>query len=197
MESTKKPVSKWYRRVFFSLILCILGIGGYFLWRYLEQPALGTVRSGKLPVASGSFEGKNEVKRYFGKYIEFSYSAGYEVKRHETPVKDPVYERIFLSAGDYEGKKIAVTIEERPLGDFESSPSVKMRLDKPIEYKKSSFAESGFEGYSFLKESSVFEADAFFFAEGKLVSVAVTSPLSADGLQEELLELLKGIKIKK
>ncbi|MBP6929372.1 MAG: hypothetical protein KBB77_00370 [Candidatus Moranbacteria bacterium] len=180
-----------------SLILCILGIGGYFLWHYLEQPALGTVRSGKLPVATGSFDRKNEVKRYFGKYIEFSYGAGYEVKRHETPVKDPVYERIFLSAGDYEGKKIAVTIEERPLGDFESSPSVKMRLDKPTEYKKSSFAESGFEGYFFLKESSVFETDAFFFAEGKLVSVAITSPLGADGLQEELLAFLKEIKITK
>lgn len=197
MESPKKSVSKWYRRVFLSLILCILGIGGYFLWYYLEQPALGTVRSGKLPVASGSFDRKNEVKRYFGKYIEFSYSAGYEVKRHETPVKDPVYERIFLSAGDYEGKKIAVTIEERPLGDFESSPSVKMRLDKPTEYKKISFAESGFEGYFFLKESSVFEIDAFFFAEGKLVSVAITSPLGADGLQEELLAFLKEIKITK
>lgn len=197
MESSKKSVSKWYRRVFLSLILCILGIGGYFLWRYLQQPALGTVRSGKLSVASGSFDRKNEVKRYFGKYIEFSYGAGYEVKRHETPVKDPVYERIFLSAGDYEGKKIAVTIEERPLGDFESSPSVKMRLDKPTEYKKSSFSESGFEGYFFLKESSVFETDAFFFAEGKLVSVAITSPLGADGLREELMQFLKEIKMKK
>lgn len=197
MESSKKPLSKWYRRVFFGLILCILGIGGYFLWYYLEQPALGTVRSGKLPAVSESFDGKSEVKRYFGKYIEFSYSAGYEVKRHETPVKDPVYERIFLSAGDYEGKKIAVTIEERPLGDFESSPSVKMRLDKPIEYKKSSFTESGFEGYFFLKESSVFEVDAFFFAEGKLVSVAITSPLRVDGLREELMQFLKEVKIKK
>lgn len=196
MEYSKKPISKWRWRVFFGLVLCSLVGGGYFLWYFIQQPVRGTIYTGTLSTPQFP-DGENEIELYSGKYIEFSHGAEYDVKRHELPVKNPVYESVFLSVGDYEGQKIAVTIEERPLGDFESSPSVKMRLNEPKDYKKSVLRESGFEGYFFAKESPVFERDAFFFAEGKLVGIAITSPLTADGLQDELTTLLKGIKIKK
>ncbi len=137
------------------------------------------------------------MKHYSGQYANFSYPGAYVEKRHDLPENNPVKETIFLSAVDFEGRKIAITVEERPEKDFEASPSFQMRMNKPKEYEKSPLSDAGLRGFFFMKKTAVYEQDAFFFAKGFLVSVAVVSPTTADGLRDELLGILKSFVVKK
>ncbi len=72
-----------------------------------------------------------------------------------------------------------------------------MRLNKPKEYKKEVFLMNEWNGFIFTKDSQVFEQSIFFFANEYLLSFASTSPLSLQGLQEELEVMLGSLDIKK
>lgn len=197
LQKPKKTEKSKRSRNYALFLFFLLVVGGiFYLWRLLGGPAEGVIRLGELPAKQEAFATANEVVRYTGKYVDFSYPGFYVEKRHDLPKSGPVREVVFLSAADFEGRKIAVTVEERSDMVFESSPSFKMRLNQPKEYEKSMLTDSGFQGFLFAKTTPVYEQDAFFFEKGLLVSLAVTSPTTSQGLRDELLKVLKSVIIK-
>lgn len=190
-SSRKRPRFWIFLLIGMSLFFGIVSI----IWFFLQQPAIGEVRVSKqAPIEDR--DTSNKQKQYQGKYLTFSYPGVYAEKAHEVPVSEPGKESVFLSAADFEGKKIAITVEEREKGNFEASPSFQMRVNKPKEYDKESFSENGFEGFVFAKNSQVFEQTVFFFDEGLFISISVTSPIKIEGLREELMDILKSVNIK-
>lgn len=197
IPASKKFSLKRHRGVVLFLLTAVIILGGFYcFWRFLERPALGTIHPGIVPKVPESFAASNEVKRYVGKYVDFSYAAVYAEKRHEIPESGPVKESIFLSVSDFEGRKIAVTIEDRGSVDFEASPSFYMRLNKPKEYGKEAFSENGFRGFFFAKKMAVFEQDVFFFDKGLLITLAVSSPTTMDGLRDDAMSVFQSMKVK-
>lgn len=180
--------------VLFLLVIAFFLALGYLLWHFLNRPAIGTIHPGKLSQVDG-FDRNKEKKRYDGKYVDFSYPAVYDEKRHEIFVNGPVKESVFLSADENNGRKIAVLAEKRETRDFEVSPSVQMRLNEPKKYVKKEFVEENFRGIIFVKDSQVFEQTAFFFHDGLLVSVSVTSAVTMEGLEEQLMDIVRSIKV--
>lgn len=180
--------------VLFLLVIVFFLALGYLLWRFLNRPAIGTIYPGKFSQVDG-FDRNKEKKRYDGKYVDFSYPAVYDEKRHEIFVDGPVKESVFLSADESNGRKIAVMVERRETRDFEVSPSVQMRLNEPKKYMKKKFIEGDFQGIIFIKDSQVFEQTVFFFYDGLLVSISVTSAVTMEGLEEQLMDIVRSIKV--
>lgn len=192
--SDQKHVSlKRHRGVVLFLSLFAIGVGCFFLWRFLERPNIGTIYPGKLPAVPESFAQNKEKKQYTGKYIDFSYPALYFEKRHELPVNGPVKESVFLSANDVEGRKIALVVADRGTSDFMSDPSFQMRMKASSGYASSPLTDLPFQGILFEKNEAPFEVTSFFILQGLIVSVSVTSPFSIEGLKQELLTLLAGL----
>ena len=175
--------------------LCLFFGAVFIIWLYLQRPAIGKVWVVEQTPTEDKDSAKKQ-KQYQGKYLTFSYPSVYAEKSHEAPVTGPVKESIFLSAEDFEGRKIAIIVEGREAGNFEASPSFQMRLNKPKEYEKSSFSENGFEGFLFTKNSRVFEQTALFFVRSLYISISFTSPFTIEGLHEELLHIFKSLEIK-
>lgn len=197
MSDLKKFLLKRHRGVVLFLLAGVLIAGTlYFLWCFLEKRAVGTIHPGALPKASESFVSGNQVKQYVGKHVDFSYPAVYLEKHHETPKNGPVKESIFLSATNFEGRKISLMVEDRGGTDFEASPSFQMRLNEAKEYEKEAFSENGFDGFLFAKKTQVFEQDAFFFGEGLFISVVLSSPTTMDSLKDDLMSVVKSMKVK-
>lgn len=192
----KKKMGTRMKIVLFLLIGGIFLLSSYFLWRFLGREAIGTINE-KTYFVQETFDHQKERKFYDGKYIDFSYPAIYSEKRHEISVNGPMKESIFLSADERNGKKIAVTVEKREKEEFETSPSVQMRLNEPKKYNKKDFSTKNLKGIVFGKENQVFEQTAFFFSDGFLISISVTSAVMGDGLEEQLGDILKSVKTNK
>lgn len=196
MEENNFSKAKKSRGAFFlwTVAILLIFIFSYALWRFLQRPAVGTVKMGVLSPSVESFDQKNEQKRFVGKYISFSYNSTYEKKTDDTPVNGPVKESIFLSAPDWEGKKIAVTVEERGESALDSSPSYKMRREASKIYHETPIAMGIFTGSIFEKKSQVFEVTAFLINQSEVITISLTSPIKFDGLAEELEALLKSAR---
>lgn len=191
----EKKSSKGRSRFWIFLLLALLFFSGilYAIWLFLQQPVIGEVRVGTGAPAEESNSTKQQ-KQYQGKYLTFLYPGIYEEKMHETPVNGPVKESIFLSAADFEGKKIAVVVEERTGGDFEASPSFQMRSSKPTEYDQESVSVGGQRGFLFKKDAQVFERTFFLRDEDFVISISATSPFSAESLEQGLFSVIGSLR---
>ncbi|MFZ2300166.1 MAG: hypothetical protein WAW00_03465 [Candidatus Moraniibacteriota bacterium] len=193
----EKPPSKKRSRVWIFLLIGASLLSGiaYVLWLFLQKPAIGEIRVGKQAPAEERNTGKKQ-RQFTGKYLIFSYPAAYVEKSHEIPVSGPVKESIFLSAADIEGRKMAITVEERERGDFEASPSFQMRSDESGEYDQESVAVGGFSGFLFKKDSQVFERTFFLHSEDFVISISATSPFGAEDLEQGLFALIGSLRFR-
>lgn len=190
----KKKSSFW--KYVALIILILLFVVAYIIWLFLQKPVVADVRVAIKEPRAGVDKIK-EQKLYQGKYLSFSYPGDYEEITHETPDDRPVKESIFLSALAFGGRKIAIVVEERKMGDFEESPSFQMRLLKPKEYVKESIFENGFKGFIFKKNTQVFEETAFVRKENFIISVSLSSPMNIEGLDKTLLDVLQSLEWRK
>lgn len=196
MEENNVSKAKKSRGAFFlwMAFIVVVFISVYVLWRFLQTPATGTIKMGVLPPPIESFDQKNEQKRFVGKYISFSHGGTYVKKTDDTSVNGSVKESIFLTTPDWEGKKIAVTVEERAESTLEASPSYKMRREAPKIYHETPLTIGIFTGSVFEKQSAVFEATAFLINHSEIITISLTSPIKGDGLKDELLTLLDTVR---
>lgn len=192
-ENSQKHSRLW---IYVTLILLLLFGIVYLIWFYLQKPVVADIRVGARK-PSADMDKAKEPKQYYGRYLTFTYSGVYEEKVHTTPEEGPVKESILLSATDLEGQKIAIVVEEREGGDFETSPSFQMRLLKPKEYEKEPIMTNGFRGFLFKKNTQVFEETAFVRKENFIITVSLTSPMNIDGLNMELMNVLRSLKWEK
>lgn len=193
----KQPSRKRFRFWIFVLIGTSLFFGiVYITWLFLQQPAIGEIRVVK-KVPTEDRDSAKEQKQYQGKYLTFSYPGIYVEKAHEIPIDGPVKESIFLSAADFEGKKIAIVVEERAGGDLEASPSFQMRADKPKEYDQEPVSVDGFSGFLFKKNTQVFERTFFLQSEDFVISISTTSPISAESLEQGLFAVIGSLRFRK
>ena len=196
MPKDSTPFYKRYRfLIFLFLILFFLFSGAYSTWLFLQKPAIGEVRVAKEAPAEDRDSSK-KPKQYEGKYLTFSYPGIYAEKARETPVNGPVKESIFLSAADFEGRKIAIIVEQREESNFEVSPSFQMRLLHPKTYARTSIGWEDLDGVLFTKNSQVFEQTAFFQKKNFILSISTTSPLRIDTLREDLENILRNLEWK-
>lgn len=189
------PPSSKHSRFWIFLLLALFFFFGavYIIWLFLQRPAIGDVRV----VQKASTEDRDSAqnpKQYQGKYLTFSYPGVYVEKAHETPTSGPIKESIFLSAADFEGRKIAIVVEEREARDFETSPAFQMRSDKPKEYGQETVSASGFDGFLFKKNTQVFERTFFLHSGDFIISISVTSPISAEGLDQGLFAVISSVR---
>jgi hypothetical protein len=192
-ENNKKPRRFW---VYIAIIPLLLFAVAYIIWTFLQKPVISDIRVGTKEPSADIIKNK-EPKFYQGKYLTFSYPGDYQELTHAISEEKPVKESIFLSATDLEGQKIAVVAEERETGNFEESPSFQMRLLKPKEYKKEPISENGLKGFLFSKNTQVFEETAFVSKGNFIISVSLSSPMSIEGLNKELLGVLQSLEWKK
>lgn len=189
-EKPKKPL----RLLVYSVLIVLFFFGlASIVCLFLQEPVIGEVRVGKKAPTEDRDSAKKQ-KQYQGKYLTFSYPGIYAEKTHEIFVDGPVKESIFLSAADIEGRKIAVTVEEREGGDFEASPSFQMRSDKPTEYDQEPVSIGGQSGFLFKKDTYMFERIFFLHSEDFVISISATSPFSAENLEQELFSIIGSIR---
>lgn len=189
MEQETHNVSsrKGRRKISLFLFGAVLFSGAlYAAWLFLQKPAVGVVRVGTLPTKEESFAQGTEQKHFSGKYFSFSYTGTYEEKNHTVPVSGVIKESVFLSANDFEGRKIAIGVEEREERGLAASPSFQMRMNDPKTYARSSATWGGLDMVLFTKNSQVFEQTVFFQKDNLIVSVSATSPLRLDALSGDL-----------
>jgi hypothetical protein len=196
-EVSKKKhfVSKRHRYAVIFFVVFLLGLGCFLLWRFLQSPAVGTIRLGELPTVTESFDVSKEKKRYSGKYFDFSYVVPYVEKRHELPINGPIKESVFLSAEDVEGRKIALVLADRGTSDLTSDPSFQVRSDARGGYRSKTFAVGAFRGILFQKNTQIFEATAFFLYQGQIMSISITSPFDEEGLEAELSDIVESLRL--
>lgn len=183
------------KKAIMYFLLLSIGYGGFLLWQLFHEPAVGTVDAVKPLAEDTDFDAQNEQRRYDGKYISFIYSASFVEKQHDISDNGPIREMLFLVAMD-SGKRIAVTIEDRPEKTLDASPAFLMRSKNPETYRQETFESGDFYGFIFEKNSQVFEETAFFRSGGYIVSVAVSSALSLEGLREQLFAVLETIRLR-
>ena len=137
------------------------------------------------------FDKKSEKRLYKGKFLEFFHEAAYVEKSHSTPEGGPIVETVFLSTKDVEGRKIAITVVYRGTTDLTSDPSFQLRQASPQEYHSKNFKEGAWQGVLFEKKSAPFERTIFLEKNGYIISISLTSPFSSDGLEEEVLTIVR------
>ncbi len=152
-EVSKNRTIRSKRLIILLLVFFLLGLAFFWLWRFLQKPAIGTIRSGVAPLAEQVFTREKEKQRYTGKYLNFSHGAAYREKGHDLPVNGPIKESIFLSAEDIEGRKIALILADRGTSNLASDPSFQVRRDASGEYQSKSFQVANFQGMIFQKNT--------------------------------------------
>lgn len=181
------------RRMVLLFAFFLLGCICFWLWRFLQKPAVGTIRPGATPLAEQVFTREKEKQRYTGKYLDFSHGAAYREKGHDLPVNGLIKESIFLSAEDIEGRKISLILADRGTSDLASDPSFQVRSDASGEYQSKSFQVANFQGTVFQKNTQIFEVTAFFSYQEYIVSISLTSPFTLEGLETELSAIMESL----
>lgn len=150
----------------FSPLLIIIPAG--YAWWAFHQPAVGTVTV-QQPAAQAVET--TQWKRFAGKYLEFQYADRYREKKHETG-QSPFVERVFLMTEETAGRKIAITVEERPEG-FGGSANYHLRETYPKQYERHTLDRGGQTGYWFEnKQAKGYERVAFLRHKTLVVDIA-------------------------
>lgn len=184
------PKNRRKRRFIYVAILVILGILAALLIRwFFGHPSYGTITV--VPTPEKQEYGAPEYrKRYQGKYLIFTYPSDFRRREEVEAVKYPLLERIYLSRDDIEGRKIAITLQDNMGNSFEEYSSFRVRQNDKTVYSEEKIEKNGLDTVVFIKDTSIFEASAFFHRGNQVVAIAVSSPTTQDGLREELEELV-------
>lgn len=196
-ETVSNQPSLWIRHK--KIGLWLLGsavLAGSIVWLgwFLTRPVSGIIHTPSLDTPESDVK-RLEKRLYEGNNFSFSYSGNYEEKSHQTALQGPVLESLLLATAALDGRKIAVTIANRGVPDLMSDPSYQVRVSDRYRYQSSAFVISNYEGVIFEKTEAPFEKTAFFTTRGLIVSVALTSLFRADGMKEELEEILSDFDI--
>lgn len=167
------------------------------VWYSLRGPSIGVIRTSETPLAvTDEFDASKGWKSFQGTYIDLTYAAKYQKQQAEVPEKSPIRESVLLTTFGLESTKIAIIVEARDGIGLEESPSFQMRVKDVETYKQSPFVWQQLDGALFTKHSQVFEQTVFFRRGEQILSVAVTSPLRIDFLEEELKNVLQHLQWK-
>jgi len=164
------------------MLLILVGVIVYFLWRYLNKPAIGKVRvlEQSQPINKALLP---EKERFQGKYVSFSHYSSYIEKSHEIAEDEQsnILESAFFSEQSINAKKIALTVEKLSGGNMENSANYKLRITYPERYQKSEFYQNGIRGIEFSTDGDQGKEKVFFVQkENILATLAITGFLSAD-----------------
>lgn len=192
----ENPKKSRYFKIYATFTLILLLAIAYIIWLFLQRPVVADIRV-VAETSNPNADKISEIKTYPGQYVSFTYSGIYAEKSHEIPTSGPVKESIFLSALEVEGQKIAVVVEERETGNFEESPSFQMRENESSKYPKERRTIGDWRGWLFSKDTQVFERTFFTRDQNFLISVSVTSPISAKNLDQELSNVVGSLRFQK
>lgn len=175
---------------------CIaLGILGSLLWWWMDQKSIGTITA---PVQeTDTIVATPRLTLYQGKYFTFAYPADFESRLDGKTVNFPILERALLGRSDVEGQKIAVVVQDITGYSLEEYGSYRLREMDTEAYLKEKVEIRGQEYTVFTKESPVFEAGAFWMVGNRVMSIILSSPIQATGLQTELITLLESLEMRK
>lgn len=171
------------------VILCVTG-AVLFLFRWMNQKSVGTIVQDGISQGDIPQENPAEMVRYKGKYFTFDYLAHYQVRSVNT-VNYPVLEQVLLVEPSIEGRKISVVAQEIAAESLEEYPGFRMRSQESMAYQQENLIRGGQEYILFTKSSSVFEVGVFFRQGNIAKSIVLSSPITSEGLREELLQLLE------
>lgn len=180
------------RRWFWLLLFVIFGAGLWWAWETALQTNYGRVTTSPVRETVNRDTPKTRVI-HTGKYFSFSYPSDFQQLGQADPVNYPLLERVVLSRGTVNGRKIVVLYQDiagGPLGEY---AAFRIRQDNPSQYFEETIEKRGYRATVFSKAESVFEVTAFLPHERHILSVAVTSPLGLSGLREELFEMLDSL----
>ncbi len=177
------------RSIIAGIVFFIIALVVTFLWWLSQRPAQGTVTVALTPEPGDSVDLKQRT-RYEGKYLTFTYPHDFERRKEAEAVKFPLLERVYLSRGDIEGRKIALTLQDNSGNSFEEYSSFRIRRNDSSVYAEDRTERNGLDTVFFTKASSVFEVGAFFHRGNQVVAIVVSSPTTQNGLREELESLL-------
>lgn len=177
-------------RILVWICVVLFFAGGCFLWHFSQGKVVGKIQMKNLdPI--GSLRENYIKKLYEGKFVEFFHEPGYMERSHFISENGPVIETILLSASDVEGQKIAVTVARRGSAGFVDDPAFQFRQTMSGEYYLKKFQENAWSGVLFEKNTSPFERTVFFEKNGYSISISITSPFGSDGLEEEVLSIVR------
>lgn len=188
---TKRKKRFIFGVTFFLLIVLVIA----FLWWLSQRPSQGTITVASSVASRESIDLKQRT-RYEGKYLTFTYPSDFERREEVEAVKFPLLERIYLSRGDIEGRKIALTFQDNSGNSFEEYSSFRIRRNDPAVYTEDRSERNGLDAVFFTKASSVFEVGAFFHRGSQVVAIVVSSPTTQKGLREELEDVLDSFEWK-
>jgi hypothetical protein len=171
----------------------ILGVLMVFLWWWMGQKSIGTITT---PL-SGTDTAPviPNLTLYQGKYFTFSYPDDFESRLDGQAVNFPLLERALLSRNDVEGQKIAVVVQDTAGYSLEEYASYRLREIDTKAYLKEKVEIQGQNYTVFTKDSTVFEAGAFWMIDNRVMSIVLSSPIQATGLRSELLSLLESLQM--
>lgn len=179
------------------IILALLILAGatiYFIWQYLNQPAIGDVQvvEQKQDADKPLFQ---EKERFEGKYVSFAHYSSYVEKSHEIAEDEQsnILESAFFAQQDINSKKIALTVEKLSGGNMENSANYKLRATYPERYRQSEFYQNGIRGVEFSADGDQGNEKVFFVQrENILVILAITGFITGDEESETEAKELAG-----
>ncbi len=172
--------------IFFVFLFCI----AYFIWLFLQTKVVGVIRSGTLPQKEEMFDENTQTKDFQGTYLRFSYEGKYQEISHSVSPTGPIKELVLLSSRDIEGRKIALTLEQRDSDSFDAVPSFQMRKNDTKTYQRTSFKWNGIDKVLFVKNTPVFEKTLFLQKKNSFLILSVSSPFSSEMLEEDIDRIL-------
>lgn len=172
----------------------VFGILIGLFWWWMGQKSIGTITT-PLPAETDPTVTLPRLTLYQGKYFTFAYPNDFASRLDGQAVNFPMLERALLSRSDVEGQKIAVVVQDTTGYSLEEYGSYRLREMDTEAYTKEKIDIQGQSYTLFMKDSTVFEAGAFWMLGNQVMSIVLSSPIQATGLREELLVLLESLEM--
>lgn len=186
--------ASWLRRALVwvcSLFLVVLG--GVLFLHWAKQKSIGTV-SVPQQASSTTTVKEQPKKKYEGKYFTFSYSGQYKESHAKVDAKFPLIEQELLKEPSFEGKKIAVVVQDNAGNSLDDFSSYRIRNDNPAIYTSKDTVVQGHHATLFIKNTPVYEVGVFWSFDQKVASIIITSQTKMGDIQEEVEEILQSLQ---
>lgn len=178
--------------VFFIILVLLVGAAVVLLLWWMRQPGEGVVSIREGKPRGGEAADQVPYTHWSGKYGRFSHPASFVVKTHTKDVSEIDRESVFLTEQGVGGRKIAYSLRKYDDSRLSDIPSVRLRDLDGDQYQKEVREIAGYSGLLYSKERQVFEETFFFKLQGGLfVSISLSSPITPDGLREDLEALIR------
>ena len=189
-----------------TMVLVVLCVGGYFVWKFATTPSVGTITSSGNAAtlkATQSKEGEiedSEDKVFNGKYVSFSYDKSYIMKSHEdlTQKKEGIIETAYFTQPSINSSKIAITIENMTGKTMDDLSSYVLRKSKPDVYKPSKYDFGSVKGLTFSSLQEGKYERLYYISNGKYMAelaLSSTKPETKE-LDKEAEKLARVLKFK-